>query len=349
MRLSIIVPVYNMAAEGKLNYCMDSLVGQTISDYEIIAVDDASTDRSPEILREYEARFPEKVRVILCSENRRQGGAKNTGLEAARGDWIGFVDSDDWVAPSCYEKLLKRAEETEADLVGCDYSFVTERGFTPGRIVKNNTSDQTGELDWEKHKRLFLRSGSMVVKIYRAAVIRERKLRFPEGIFYEDNCAGPLWTLYFHHFERVEEPLYFYYQHQSSTVHYISEAKCRDRMRAAELLWEECRQRGFSDQYARELEYRFAELYYVITLFSYMQGVKHPRLSFVRELRRGLRERVPAFQENPYYIQNTGEEERQLIALQEKSDLFFFLYYRTKLLVRRLRSRRGNRVPEKNT
>ena len=65
MKLSIIVPVYNMAAEGKLEYCMDSLLKQTIEDYEIIAVDDASKDRSPEILREYERRFPGRVKALF--------------------------------------------------------------------------------------------------------------------------------------------------------------------------------------------------------------------------------------------------------------------------------------------
>ena len=64
MQLSVIVPVYNMAAEGKLNYCMDSLVNQTVDDYEIIAVDDASTDHSLEILRSYEAGSPRKVKEL---------------------------------------------------------------------------------------------------------------------------------------------------------------------------------------------------------------------------------------------------------------------------------------------
>ena len=64
MLLSVIVPVYNMAAEGKLNFCLDSLVNQTVTDYEIIAVDDASTDNSPDILQEYAERYPDKVRVL---------------------------------------------------------------------------------------------------------------------------------------------------------------------------------------------------------------------------------------------------------------------------------------------
>ena len=76
MRLSVIVPVYNMEADGKLAYCMDSLVNQTISDYEIIAVDDASTDGSLSVLREYEKNYPGKVKVLALQENHRQGGAR---------------------------------------------------------------------------------------------------------------------------------------------------------------------------------------------------------------------------------------------------------------------------------
>ena len=77
---------------------------------------------------------------------------------------------------------------------------------------------------------------------------------------------GPLWSLYFRRFERVEEPLYYYYQHAVSTVHHITEEKCRDRMKAAELLYTECENRGFLAEYREQIEYRFTELYYVITL-----------------------------------------------------------------------------------
>ncbi len=337
MKLSVIVPVYNMAGEGKLEYCLNSLIAQTIPDYEIIAVDDASTDCSLQVLREYEARYPEKIRVITYRKNQRQGGAKNEGLKAASGEWIGFIDSDDWVTPDFYEKLLQRAEETGADIVGCDYSLVDRHTMEVGRIVQNNDKEQTGLLDKEKHRSLFVRPGSMVVKIYRASVIRDNCLTFPAGIFYEDNYAGPLWSLYFRHFERVEEPMYFYYQHQTSTVHYISEEKCRDRMAAAELLYRDCKKRGFLGEYFPELEYWFAEVYYCNTLFSYLSGVKSPRLAFVKELRKGIEEKFPDFQKNPYYRERIGETERKFIALQGKSDLLFLWYYGFKQWVWKLR------------
>lgn len=343
MQLSVIVPVYNMASDGKLKYCLDSLVKQTIEDYEVVAVNDASTDNSLEILREYEKQYPGKIRVVTYSENKRQGGAKNEGLKAAQGEWIGFVDSDDWVCADCYEKLLRRAKETGADMIGCNYQLVTEHTMKAGKIVINNTPDQTGRLDFEKHKKLIMRSGSMVIKIYKHSVMKENQLSFPEGIFYEDNCAGPLWSLYFQHFEKVEEPLYYYYQREDSTVHHISEEKCTDRMTAAALLYEECVKRGFFNEYKAEIIYRFTELYYVITLFTYMQGVKKPRLHFVRKLKKGILEKVPDFQENPYYQKFTGEEEKKLIAMQLKSDFFFYWYYRLKLLVRHYKKNKNSR------
>ena len=97
-----------MVAGGKLDFCLQSLVDQTIEDYEIIAVDDKSNDDSLRALREWETKFPQKIKVIASPENRRQGGAKNLGLAAVSGTWIGFIDSDDWVTPDMYEKLLKK-------------------------------------------------------------------------------------------------------------------------------------------------------------------------------------------------------------------------------------------------
>lgn len=337
MKLSVIVPVYNMAAEGKLQFCLDSLVNQTISNYEIIAVDDASTDNSLEILQEYAGKYPEKVRVLAHEVNKRQGGAKNTGLKAATGHWVGFIDSDDWVTPDYYEKLLLRAEETGADMVGCDYNLVHSHTFEVGQVVQNNSSEQTGVLDRERHGKLIMRSGSMVIKIYKRQIIEENHLDFPEGIFYEDNCAGPVWSLYFTHFERVEEPLYYYYQHQTSTVHHVSEEKCRDRMKAAQLMLQQCRERGFLEEYYPQIQYRFTELYYAVTLFSYMLGCPRKRLSFVKELGRGIRKAFPDFQENAYYQQYTDPEEKQMIALQMQSDARFFYYYGLKVWVRKIK------------
>ncbi len=86
MKLSIIIPVYNMNHDNLLKFCLDSIINQTIEDYEIIAVDDASTDDSFMVLKDYENEYPDKFQAITYPDNRRQGGAKNEGLKAASGE-----------------------------------------------------------------------------------------------------------------------------------------------------------------------------------------------------------------------------------------------------------------------
>lgn len=337
MLLSIIVPVYNMAGGGKLTYCMESLLAQTLPEFEIIAVDDCSTDDSWRILQEYERKHPDKVRSIRHEVNKKQGGARNTGLEYATGEWVGFIDSDDWIAPQMYEKLLEKAKETGADVVGCDYNLTSHHGMQVGKIVQNNTLEQTGVLDEKKYASLLMRAGSMVIKVYRREVIEKYHLRFPENTFYEDNCAGPVWMLHFNHFEKVEEPLYYYYQHENSTVHSITEERCRNRMDTALQLLKECHDYGYDQRYHPELEFRFTELYYYNTLFSYVAGTPRARLSFLRELRTGMKEHFPAFQQNPYYLQQYDEEQKRLVGYHMRSPLFFLLYYRMLNFYRRLR------------
>lgn len=328
MKLSIIVPVYNMAAGNKLKFCLDSLVNQTISDYEIIAVDDASTDGSLKILHEYEANYPWKFKVIQLYENIKQGGARNRGIDAAKGKWIGFVDSDDWVAFDMYEKLINKAEQTGADVVGCDYSMTDTQSMKVGKLMPNNTMEQTGVLDYDKYRQLVMNPGSMVIKVYLKEVIDAHRLNFPENTFYEDNCASPVWMLHFKHFEKVEEPLYYYYQHSMSTVHKITPEKCGARMLMGKKLIEEARRRGFYKAYRLELEFAFSKLYYMNTLFTYMLGVKKPKTRFLKELAEGIRQEFPDFQDNIYYQREFDEEQKKLAAMHMSSPLKFMVYFR---------------------
>ena len=343
MKLSVIVPVYNMASEEKLNWCMDSLVNQTVSDYEIIAVDDCSTDNSLEILHDYERKYPEKVRVVASPVNKKQGGAKNLGLGRAKGEWIGFIDSDDWVTPDFYERLLGLAEETGADMVGCDYHLTDEHSMKIGQVVHNNKKSQTGALTKEKYKSLILDSGSLVVKIYKRHIILDYPNRFPENIFYEDNAISNSWMLRAKRFEYLEEPLYYYYQHDTSTVHTITKKRCQDRMEAARVMVREAGEFGYLEEYYPEIESSFTTLFYVNTLFSYMAGVKKKDYRFVKALGEEMWETFPGFMENPYYQQRVHQEERKLIRMHRKSTLYFMAYYTLLWWYRGIRKRLGGR------
>ncbi len=341
MKLSIIVPVYNMASDHKLEYCLDSLVNQTVEDYEIIAVDDCSTDNSMEILKEYERRFPEKFRAVHSEVNRHQGGAKNIGLRMAKGEWIGFIDSDDWIRPDMYERLIERAKSTGADLVGCDYCLTDVHSMEVGQIVHNNKKSQSGILNQEKRASLILDGGSLVVKIFRRSMIMEKELWFPEDIFYEDNALGNSYLVLAKHFEYIEEPMYYYYQHDTSTVHTISPKRCEDRMEAGRLMLAEAKRHGYFEELRPELEYSFTLLFYINTLFTYMSGVGKTKYGFVKAMGKEMKETFPEFEKNSYYQERTHAEEKKLIRMQQRSTLFFMLYYKLLWAYRRWRKRRG--------
>ena len=339
MKLSIIVPVYNMASDNKLNFCLDSLVNQTINDYEIIAVNDASTDNSLEVLREYEAKYPELFKVITYETNRHQGGARNEGLKVAKGDWIGFIDSDDWVSLDYYETLIKRAEETGADMVGSNFTLAHKHSFDIEKIVPSNTQDQTGVMDTEKRKKLIVNAGSLVMKIYKRSLIFDNNLSFPENMFYEDNAVGSVWMLYSKHFELVEGPLYYYYMHSDSTVHVVTLSKCEDRLKAMEILVSEMKARGFYETYKEEIESIFIRLYLVNTLFGYMIDGESKHYSFVKKIKKGMLSTFPDFRNNKNYASIPDAEQKRMIDLFMKNSFAFFIYYRLLWTYRRLRKR----------
>ncbi|MEK0317587.1 glycosyltransferase family 2 protein [Cohnella sp. 56] len=123
-------PLYNVA--DYLPRCLDSLRGQTLADIEIIAVDDGSTDRSAEVLARYAAE-DDRIKVIR-QNNQGQGAARNAGLNAAAGRFIGFVDADDWAEPGMFETMYARALETDADICACDYNTVYDHRVLPNAL-----------------------------------------------------------------------------------------------------------------------------------------------------------------------------------------------------------------------
>ena len=218
MKLSVIVPVYSV--EKYLEECVDSLLNQTIKDLEIFLVDDGSTDRSGEIADRYAGDFPDRVRTLHLN-NGGQGRARNAALPMARGDYIGFVDSDDWIERDMYEKLLDRAEQTGADVVVCDFL----EHYADGR-------EQTLPACFQDHP--LSAAGSSCNKIFRRSLIGD--LRFPEGLWYEDFYFSAVMLLRSKRTEVIPEPLYVYRRGQESTMHNNNARKNLDMLKIMELI-----------------------------------------------------------------------------------------------------------------
>ena len=173
--ISVIVPVYNV--EPYLRKCLDSIINQTYLDLEIMVIDDGSTDGSGAICDEY--RKDERVKVFH-TENSGLSAARNFGLDNSRGDWIGFVDSDDWIEPDMYEELIKHAEQTGADVVecGCHADYMTKT--IEHSSIKKTISDKEAI---EALIRNEIRT-QVWNKIWKNYLFTE--IRFPEGQSFED-------------------------------------------------------------------------------------------------------------------------------------------------------------------
>lgn len=231
MKLSIIVPVYKV--EEYLGECVDSLLSQTIDDYEIILVDDGSPDNSGKIADEYAAANPDMIRVLHI-DNGGQGRARNFALDIAKGDFVGFVDSDDWVTHDMYEKMYTRAAETGADVVVCDFM---ER-FADGRESMLPASLQDNWLG---------SAGSSCNKIFRRSLVGA--LRFPVGLWYEDFYFSAVMLLRSKHTEFIAEPLYIYRRGQESTMHNNNAAKNLDMLTIMDMLEKEMVPAGYKDDF----------------------------------------------------------------------------------------------------
>lgn len=240
--LSIIVPVYN-TSEG-LTACLESLLAQRFRDFELILVDDGSTDRSPDICRSFRDREPERI-TFLSGPNRGVSAARNRGLEIARGEWIAFCDSDDRTDPELYAFLHRRAVEEEADLSCCALRQVSERGEAVSRDFPFQ-GDVTVRGAEEVRRRCFMPlllsrpgyHGFLPVCLFRRDRIEAGRLRFVEGLNILEDVAFLLeYLLGVECLAASDRPLYDYRRNERSLCGtYFSTNRFRERESAWILL-----------------------------------------------------------------------------------------------------------------
>lgn len=192
--VSIIVPAYN--AEKTIEKCLDSLLNQTLKEIEIIVINDCSSDNTLKILKKYK----NKIKLIDNKKNLGPAGSRNKGLDIATGKYIGFVDSDDWIAPNMYELMSSKMTD-EVDLVACSRINVTKKGETP-IINKNKETDA---------KAFSKTSNYNCDKLFKREIIEKYHLRMPEQYSYaEDFAFGIRYKYYANKMCILEEPLYYY-------------------------------------------------------------------------------------------------------------------------------------------
>jgi len=190
IKVSIIIPVYNV--EKYLRKCLDSVINQTLKEIEIICVNDGSTDNSPKILEEYSLK--DKRIKIINKKNNGTGAARNTGMEYVKGEYIGFLDSDDWVKLDAYEKLYLNAKTQNSDIVMCPVhvfdDFTKELRYDQDYFTLD-CLDKQFEIGTFTHRDIKNSMFSICVtpwnKLYKNKFLKKIKARFPENVIFEDN------------------------------------------------------------------------------------------------------------------------------------------------------------------
>lgn len=209
-KVSVIIPVYN--AEATIRECLDSLVSQTIfNDMELIVVDDCSNDSGPNIINEYESRYPDNLLYIKLDRNAGPGNARNVAMNYVSGEYVGFVDSDDAVQPSMYEKMYNEAIRSGSDYV--DSGFYDQKN---DRAIVFVSDELSGLLDDRKRSDLIVVGGFICTKIFKAEFLISNNIGFRNEYVLEDMDYLIECTARAERISSVKEIMYIYRDNANS-------------------------------------------------------------------------------------------------------------------------------------
>lgn len=222
VKVSIIIPVYN--SEQYLRECLDSVIAQSLKEIEIICVDDGSTDNCPQILEEY-ANKDFRI-MVLHEKNSGSAAARKKGISLASGEYVGFVDSDDWIDQEMYEKLYSYAVEGGVEFVSSGY--IKEGNYTTiqydnveeGIYRKEEIHKLRNNAIYNMQTKALGMSGSMCCKLYKADLLKKLKDEMPEGMaFSEDKMCNLLYVLNCNSAHVIKQAFYHYRMQKDSVVH----------------------------------------------------------------------------------------------------------------------------------
>ena len=211
MQISVVVPVYNVSKY--LPTCLDSIVNQTYEDLDIIVVDDGSTDDCPRICDEYGQRDT-RIRVIHQS-NQGLSKARNTGLSLAKGEYVWFVDSDDWIVEDCIGRIAKRLQETQPDMLQIQYEDVYDDS-TLNEVPRFFSLEEVCSGKEVMKKGGFPAPAQFT--IYRRQFLIDHNLSFYPGIYHEDSEFKPRATYFAERCASLDAVVYKYYRRTSGSI-----------------------------------------------------------------------------------------------------------------------------------
>lgn len=314
MMFSVIVPVYNV--ERFLSKCLDSVLAQDYDDYEIVAVDDGSTDSSGRMLEEYKKRSS-RVKVIH-QENKGLGGARNTAIEAAVGDYLLFVDSDDYIAPRTLSTLARWLEEKKLDILAFDWTKVDEKGTHIQRVTRNEYPNPYTPLS---RREFLLLEPTGCTKVYRRTLFMDHGIRFPERLWYEDLATVFRLAPFAEGIGYLKESFYHYVQQFGSITHSTDAKRIMEITTAFDMDLNFYRANGLFEEYRDELEWNCVlhVLYY--SAFRLLGSDYHKRE--MEQLYDYAFRLFPDLLRNPHVLRLAPERDMMNLVLERKLLTFY--------------------------
>lgn len=281
VKISVIVPVYN--TEKYLKKCLDSIIFQTFQDIEILIMNDGSTDGSKNIIDEYAKKYP-KIKAFHL-QNGGVSKARNLGIENASGEYITFLDSDDYIDLDLYEKMYEKAYGK--DVVECDYIW---------EYAKKNRYDYYNQ---KIHPLLAVRA---VVwnRLYKRELLIDHNITFHEGVYYEDVEFCYEVFPYIQNFAYVKD-VYVHYVQREGSITSNKTDKLRDIYTVLDSTIEYYKKNNFYNTYKNELEYLYMR-YLLGSSFLRIVKIQDKKLrkEMLKESYQILLEKYPNYKKNTY-------------------------------------------------
>ena len=262
MKLSIVIPVYN--TQSWLPKCLDSLLPKEAErsgadsehrpELELVCVNDGSTDGSGAILRDYAGRYPAFI-TLIETPNGGLGHARNAGLEAAKGEYVLFVDSDDWLAPGAAEEMLEILNRNPGvDAVVFDLMYVDGEG---NELRCMQGTEHESEFSFASDPAFLFSPHNAVNKLWKRELFLASGIRFPDRMWFEDLATVPKLCLQLKRILPVRRAWYRYYQRPGSIMSAAQAARNLDMLSVAETVERYYREEGAFERCLPELTYKF--------------------------------------------------------------------------------------------
>ena len=306
IKVSIIVPVYNV--ENYIEKCLETLANQTLQEIEIILVNDGSTDGTKQKIEKFILAYPEKIKY-LEKANGGLSDARNYGIPSAKGKYIGFVDSDDYVELNMFEEMYKKAEEENSDMVECDFiwEYPNKKRIDTGKIYKN-----------KKEAFIYARVVAWN-KLIKRETLEKVNIKFPKGLRYEDTEFFYKLLPNLNKISFVKKPMVHYIQRSNSIANTQNE-RVKEIFEIWENIFKFYKEHNLFEEYKNEIEYTYTRF---LLCSSLLRIAKVENKSIRKELEqrtwKELNSNFPNWKENPILKNEKGAKNTYMRMVNNKN------------------------------